>query len=69
MYQVLLSVVVGEGEGGVEVIPTDTTRMPVREDGASSFYVSLSWMGRADVFIAEGEVAVSKYWGYGTTTC
>ena len=40
MYQVLLSVVVGEGEGGEEVIRTGTTRMPVRGDGGSAFYVS-----------------------------
>ena len=71
MYQVLLSVVVGEGEGGVEVIRTGTTRMPVREDGASSFYIVFSWVYRVDIFIAEGEVAVSKYRAiaYGITIC
>jgi len=55
-------VVVGEGEGGVEVIRMGIARTPVREDGASSFYVFFSWMYRVDVFIAELEgVAVSKY--------
>ena len=53
--------VVGEGEGGVEVIRTGSTRMPVQEDGTSAFYVFFSWMYHVDVFIAEDEVAVSKY--------
>jgi hypothetical protein len=54
-----MSVVVGEGEGGVEVIRTGIARMPV-QDGASSFYVFFSWMYRVDVFIAEVAVAVSN---------